>query len=94
MVSDTAFTFHMCTPFGKTFPLAARSRSSVNVKVKYRDHISFLKIGPFGCRSVSEPIVFKLEFSLENQATVRSQAFSTLCHALLFICNGFQLGKG
>ena len=36
MVSDRAFTFHMCIPCGQTFSLVPRSRSCMNVKVKYQ----------------------------------------------------------
>ena len=39
MVSDRDFIFHMCIPYGKTFPFVPRSKSSVKVKVKYQDQI-------------------------------------------------------
>ena len=42
MVTDRAFIFHMCIPYGKTSSPVLRSRSSVKVKVKYQGH-SFLK---------------------------------------------------
>ena len=38
MVSDKAFIFHKCIPLGKTFSLVPKSRSSVEVKVKYQGH--------------------------------------------------------
>ena len=38
MVSDRANIFHMFIPWGKTFSLKSRSRSSVEVKVKYQCH--------------------------------------------------------
>ena len=40
MVSDRAFIFHICIPWGKTLSLVPKSRSSV--KVKYQCH-SFRK---------------------------------------------------
>ena len=47
MVTDTAFTFQMCIPSGKTFSLVPWSRSSVDVKVTYQGHI-LKKNGCFG----------------------------------------------
>ena len=36
MVSDRAFIFHICIPWGKTLSLVPKSRSSIEVKVKYQ----------------------------------------------------------
>ena len=45
MVSDRAFIFHKCIPWGKTLSLVAKSRSSV--KVKYQGN-SFEKMAIVG----------------------------------------------
>ena len=39
MVWHRAFILHMCATCGEMFCLALRSRSAINVKVKYQDHI-------------------------------------------------------
>ena len=38
IASDSAFTFHIYIPWGKTLSLVPKSRSSVKVKVKYQGH--------------------------------------------------------
>ena len=53
MVSDRAFIFHICIPWGKTLSLETKSRLSVKVKVKYQGHI-FRKNGHCGGISVSQ----------------------------------------
>ena len=44
MESDRAFMFQMCVPCGLTFSVVPRSRTSVNVKVKYPGHIFHKKL--------------------------------------------------
>ena len=51
MVSDRAFIFHICIPWGKALSLVPKSRSSV--KVKYQGH-SFQNNGRCGGIGLSQ----------------------------------------
>ena len=62
MVSDKAFKFHMCIPWGKTFCLVPRSKSPV--QVKYQSH-SLQKLAIACAFLFHKHILLDLKFSLK-----------------------------
>ena len=65
MVSDRAFIFHICIPWGKALSLVPHSRLSVKVKVRYQGY-SFRKNGYCRDPSLSQTQLVNFNFFISS----------------------------